>query len=257
MINLEGAAYVGTWCLLLWADGVGAMQGMQFLYGVATSTEVAYYTYIYAKVPKDDYKMASSLTRGAILTGKFVSGLLGQVLDSTQALSYRDLNYVSLTSVGVAMVFSFFLPRVRTSIYFHKNADYGSTGERRSIDEESDKDSDKDSGDSSSSTKEGISAEQLKRPSTAKVFRTIIMEAKTIYSDSYVVKWSIWVAASTCLNFQVRQLRDTDLSGIVTNDPFQFPFPIRLATTSRACGRRSSPSRTATSTTGRWRRPPR
>jgi len=50
VINFEGAAYVGTWCLLLWADGVQWMQVMQFVYGVATSTEVAYYTYIYAKV---------------------------------------------------------------------------------------------------------------------------------------------------------------------------------------------------------------
>ena len=50
VINLEGAAYVATWAMLLWADGVGAMQGMEFMYGVATSTEVAYYTYIYAKV---------------------------------------------------------------------------------------------------------------------------------------------------------------------------------------------------------------
>lgn len=50
MIIFEGMAYVITWVLLLWANGVLAMQMMQFVYGVATSTEVAYYTYIYAKV---------------------------------------------------------------------------------------------------------------------------------------------------------------------------------------------------------------
>ena len=43
-------AYIGTWCLLLWGRTLLSMQFMQFVYGVATSTEVAYYTYIYAKV---------------------------------------------------------------------------------------------------------------------------------------------------------------------------------------------------------------
>ena len=36
---------------------------MQFTYGIATSTEVAYYTYIYAKVPKSDYQQVTSFTR--------------------------------------------------------------------------------------------------------------------------------------------------------------------------------------------------
>ena len=53
MIVFEGISYVVTWCLLLWAEGVAAMQAMEFCYGIATSTEVAYYTYIYAKVRKE------------------------------------------------------------------------------------------------------------------------------------------------------------------------------------------------------------
>ena len=36
--------------LLLWGYGVGQMQLMQAIYGLATSTEVAYFTYIYASV---------------------------------------------------------------------------------------------------------------------------------------------------------------------------------------------------------------
>ena len=50
VICLEGLAYIGCWALLLWAKGVRAMQGMEFVYGIATSTEVAYYTYIYSQV---------------------------------------------------------------------------------------------------------------------------------------------------------------------------------------------------------------
>ena len=46
----KGLAYIATWALLLWTDTIPWMQFMQFTYGVACSTEVAYYTYIYAKV---------------------------------------------------------------------------------------------------------------------------------------------------------------------------------------------------------------
>ena len=50
VIILEGLAYIVTWILLLWAPGVLAMQFMEIAYGIATSTEIAYLTYIYAKV---------------------------------------------------------------------------------------------------------------------------------------------------------------------------------------------------------------
>ena len=50
VIIFEGFAYILTWVLLLWGNGLAAMQTMQVSYGVATSTEVAYFTYIYASV---------------------------------------------------------------------------------------------------------------------------------------------------------------------------------------------------------------
>src|SRR4051794_18436946 len=38
VIVCESLAYVGTWILLIWAEGVLAMQCMQALYGLATAT---------------------------------------------------------------------------------------------------------------------------------------------------------------------------------------------------------------------------
>ena len=46
---------------------------MQFTYGIATSTEVAYYSYIYAKVDSDKYQKVTSFTRVATLLGIFIS----------------------------------------------------------------------------------------------------------------------------------------------------------------------------------------
>ena len=66
-------AYIGTWALLLWAKSLLAMQFMQFVYGVATSTEVAYYTYIYAKV-----SIVTKLleVRSGLRSTEVVSGLI-------------------------------------------------------------------------------------------------------------------------------------------------------------------------------------
>ena len=79
VIIFEGLGYVVTWSLLIWARGLRWMQFMEFCYGIATSTEVAYYTYIYAKVSSQYYQKVTSYTRSAILTGRFFSGMLAQV----------------------------------------------------------------------------------------------------------------------------------------------------------------------------------
>ena len=56
---------------------------------------------------------------GALLCGRFVAGVLGQVLISLKILSYYSLNWVSFGSVSVAAIFALFLPGVRRGIYFN------------------------------------------------------------------------------------------------------------------------------------------
>ena len=50
IIIFEIGAYWTTWALLVWANGVAWMKVMQFTFGLASATEVAYYTYMYAQV---------------------------------------------------------------------------------------------------------------------------------------------------------------------------------------------------------------
>lgn len=110
VIVFEGICYIITWCIILWGKGVRAMQLMQFIYGAATATEIAYLTYIYSTIHPTYYKIATSLTRGALLCGRFLSAALAQTFVSTKVLDYKQLNYVSLGSVSVALVISLFLP---------------------------------------------------------------------------------------------------------------------------------------------------
>ena len=123
VIIFEGFAYVVTWALLVWADGIKWMQFMELMFGICTSTEVAYYTYIYAKVSEDKYKQVSSYTRSTLLIGRFSGCVLSQLLTSFHILDYGKLNYISLVNVTIAFVISIFLPKVDTSIYFHSTTD--------------------------------------------------------------------------------------------------------------------------------------
>jgi len=119
MIIFEGLAYVTTWILLVFGSGVQLMQFMQVAYGIATATEISYYSYIYAKVHSDKYQMVTSFTRVAILMGIFLSSSLGQLLTSYELVDFRQLNIISLCSVCLATFISILLPKVKNSIYFH------------------------------------------------------------------------------------------------------------------------------------------
>lgn len=69
---------------------------LEFFYGTYMAAEVAYYTYIYAKVDKKYYPRVTSHTRAAIFAGKLVASLMAQALLYFDLMDYRDLNYITL-----------------------------------------------------------------------------------------------------------------------------------------------------------------
>uniref|UniRef100_A0A182WCD3 Uncharacterized protein n=1 Tax=Anopheles minimus TaxID=112268 RepID=A0A182WCD3_9DIPT len=107
------------WSLLLWTETLAALQVVQVLYGAYMASEVAYYTYIYAKISREKYQQVTGNTRAAILLGRFLSGVISQVLVSTGAMNVRDLNYITLGTQAVSLLWSFLLPPVKTSVYFY------------------------------------------------------------------------------------------------------------------------------------------
>lgn len=66
------------------------------MFGLFMATEVAYYTYIYAKVDRDRYQLVTGCTKAAILGGRFMAGLTGQLLVSFSLMDLRQLNYITL-----------------------------------------------------------------------------------------------------------------------------------------------------------------
>lgn len=82
--------------MLLWTTSLEALMTLEFFYGTYMAAEVAYYTYIYAKVDKKYYPRVTSHTRAAIFAGKLVASLMAQALLYFDLMDYRDLNYITL-----------------------------------------------------------------------------------------------------------------------------------------------------------------
>ncbi|XP_006861994.1 PREDICTED: thiamine transporter 2 [Chrysochloris asiatica] len=122
VIILQGISYMVTWLLLLFGQGVMAMQAVEFFYGMVTATEVAYYAYIYSVVSPEHYQKVSSYCRSITLVAYTVGSVLAQLLVSLANVSYFYLNVISMVCVSMAFLFSLILPMPKKSMFFHAKA---------------------------------------------------------------------------------------------------------------------------------------
>lgn len=81
--------------LLAWSTSKDALVFVQASYGTFMACEIAYYTYIYAKVERTKYQLVTGHTRSAILAGRFTAAVLSQLLVSFGLMNYKELNYIS------------------------------------------------------------------------------------------------------------------------------------------------------------------
>ncbi|XP_074829917.1 thiamine transporter 1 isoform X2 [Natator depressus] len=119
VILLQGLSLIVTWFMLLYAQGLLAIQFLEFFYGLVTATEIAYYSYIYSIVDLNLYQKVTSYCRSATLVGYTVGSICGQILVSVANWSLFSLNVISLTSVSVAFATAWFLPMPQKSLFFH------------------------------------------------------------------------------------------------------------------------------------------
>ncbi|XP_046669329.1 folate transporter 1-like isoform X2 [Homalodisca vitripennis] len=148
--------------------------------------EVAYYTYIYAKVEKEHFQEVTSHTRSAYLAGRALSGVVSQIIVYFNIMSYYHLQYLSLGGLLSASVWAMMLPSVKQSVYFHQN-----TVTQSSVD-----------------LNEPIDATDSMCRTETRV--PLSYAAQHLWSDftaaftnAYVVKWAVWWALSTCGYWQV------------------------------------------------------
>ncbi|XP_033477397.2 thiamine transporter 2-like [Epinephelus lanceolatus] len=181
VIILQGFSYVTAFLLILFGSGVRSAQLVFFSFSIALAADVAYFSYIYSVVQPSYYQRVTSYVRGAMLLGYAVGALLSQLLVSF-GVSLYCLAVVSLTSVSVALITSFFLPMPKTSLFFKGtySAQQGSSGEDTHNSE---------SQDFSMWVKITTAAKHVGR-----MFRGLVLDcaAATIAVGHVSLDWSVW-----------------------------------------------------------------
>lgn len=135
IIIASAVAALGLFSLMLWTTSIVWVYCFQLCYGFFMAAEVAYYTYIYAKVDKEHYQRVTGQTRASLLIGRFLGSVLAQFLYSFELMDVRQLNFISLgsefqliyrlhmgstsffTAQAVSLPIALFLPSVGISIY--------------------------------------------------------------------------------------------------------------------------------------------
>ncbi|XP_067897781.1 thiamine transporter 2-like [Heterodontus francisci] len=210
IIIAQGVALVINYILLLFADGMVAMQYLQFNNGFVSASDVAYYSYIYSVVDSEHYQKVTSYCRSITLTAYTVGSAMAQLLVSLGGVSYFYLNAISLGSVTLALVTSFFLPMPRQSIVCQStakssnktikpNTSKGCLNLKRKI----------------QGSSENIILPERKqldivdsvRMKEKKAFVKAILQLwsdfKTCYSSRNLIYWSFWWAIATCGYYQI------------------------------------------------------
>ncbi|CAG9530365.1 unnamed protein product [Cercopithifilaria johnstoni] len=183
ILILESIGYMVFRITLVFGSGIFLQQiGMSF-YGVASAAEIAFYSYIYAKVRKNDYKRLTSWTRASTMAGRTFGYLLSQTIVLTGIGTYLTVNQISLISPVLVFIFGMCFPQIQ----------WKSLIERIKI------------------TKD---IERFNEPTTYMQYVKFRMETlwsntKQIYGIGFVRKWSLWWAMTTCMSLQVSAYSQT------------------------------------------------
>ncbi|XP_044148129.1 thiamine transporter 2-like isoform X3 [Bufo gargarizans] len=164
------------------------MQGLEFMYGMVTATEVAYFSYIYSVVDTEHYQKVTSYCRSITLVGFTLASVLGQLLVSLAGLSYFYLNVISLVSVSIAFLCSLVLPMPRKSMFFHKKM-IGVSSEEPKVSS--------DNPDEPSTESKTETANKSPGPNFCKVLWLLCKDLKECYSSMQLLYWSLWWALAT------------------------------------------------------------
>ncbi|EDW84163.2 uncharacterized protein Dwil_GK13289 [Drosophila willistoni] len=120
LIIANALAGIICWGLLIWIKSLLGMQIAEVFYGFYQAAEVAYYTYIYAKVDKQYYPRVTSHTRAAMFVGKLVASSLAQLMIGMEWMNFKELLYITVSCQVLALFWAFGLPKVESSLYFHQ-----------------------------------------------------------------------------------------------------------------------------------------
>nr|XP_057941899.1 thiamine transporter 1 [Doryrhamphus excisus] len=205
VLVLQAASYVVTYVMLLKAQGLVAMQLLEFFFGLATASEVAYYSYIYSVVEPAHYQRVTAYCRSVTLFGSAAGSLMGQLLLSVAKIQLVYLVSATLASAAVAFVSPWFLPMPKRSVFFHKSPaeveEYDFSG---ALIREVDKSDVEVPRDHQEVSTVALPADETQRGrGVLEVLRMLWTDFLHCYRRGPLLAWSVWWALATCGYFQV------------------------------------------------------
>uniref|UniRef100_A0A3B5MU40 Uncharacterized protein n=1 Tax=Xiphophorus couchianus TaxID=32473 RepID=A0A3B5MU40_9TELE len=208
VLVLQACSLVLTYAMLWKAQGMLAMQLLEFFFGLATASEVAYYSYIYSVVEPELYQRVTGYCRSATLFGSAAGSLLGQLLLSLAKAELVHLVIITLASAAVAFVAPWFLPMPKRSLFFHMSP---GVVEEPAAGCSPDKAEDSESRAPMVRNLRELFLFQISRSSEAaggssglvQVLRMLCHDFLQCYRCRPLLAWSVWWALATCGYFQI------------------------------------------------------
>lgn len=200
IVITEAVALCFTWILLIWGKTIWQMQIMQIAFGVASACELGYESYMFLMVDKKYYKLVSSYTRAATLTGRFFAYALAQFLISFNYGSYLLLNQISFGAVCVIIPIAIAFPPITKEIIDSKVESQG----KKAVDDMRQKETSEDSSDKTAKAKDSGDAKTRDIKERMEEYSHFILhELKIFKRNKNVLKWSIWWALTSCGFYQI------------------------------------------------------
>lgn len=160
-------------------------------YGVASASEVAFFSYIYARLEKDQYRRLTSWTRAGTMAGRTSGYLFAQAFIGLGLGTVRQLNVIAFVLPCLVLCVCLVLPRVHWKVMVGRMLE----ARGREI--------------NSNSTP---STKQLPKTYPEYVMyrvRKLRSDFSRIYSVGFIRKWSLWWAMTTCMSLQVALFAQT------------------------------------------------
>ncbi|XP_074535637.1 solute carrier family 19 member 3b [Halichoeres trimaculatus] len=209
LIVMQGFFLVSNYVLLCFAPGLPAMTFLQVNYAVVTSTEVAYFSYIYSVIPLEYYQRATGYLRSAMLAGYTFGASLGQMLISLAGVDYFYINAITLGIVSMAFLISFWLPMPQRSLFFKGKEAAAVRSQtqwegplRAGKPEEPVMDTD-EVGSGIEKIEHNGSAGWCSRENVATAGHLLWQSFRESYSSRHLIYWSLWWALATAGYVQV------------------------------------------------------
>ena len=184
----EVLGQIGYRFTLVFTNDVSSQQAGQLAYGMASASEVAFFSYIYARLEKDQYRKLTSWTRAGTMGGRTFGYLTSQLIILAGLGTYRTLNKIAFVLPCIVLVFCILLPRVHWKVMVSRMSEARAKSNKV----------------------------KKSRPLPTNYKEYIIYRARKlksdfvkIYSVGFIRKWSFWWAMTTCMSLQVSQYAQT------------------------------------------------